>query len=235
MNRHLKRLEQGKALGPTTDQDLFAYRTNIEIKRFPLPQIYKVEFGDFPGEDSKDFSAKYGEWLHTTPFFKWANDADAYVFVIDLGMYFKKIENRKTYVAEISAALRAAWQHILEHNSDAEKKVHHRPIVLAFTKADLVSIVFNHKNIKEPEVIDSISTEIIKLGFGENVPEIHPINEQSYREGVKTVEADFSDLLEYFKRETKKFHTIFVSSFGTLKGIRLGFSELLRYVLPLSF
>ncbi len=49
-----EKLELGKKLHSTTDQDIFIYRFDVEIGKWPR-QLYKFEIGDYPGQDSEKF------------------------------------------------------------------------------------------------------------------------------------------------------------------------------------
>ena len=44
INESLEMLKKGQALGPTKDQDRFAFRADLTIKRFPFPHTYMVRF-----------------------------------------------------------------------------------------------------------------------------------------------------------------------------------------------
>ena len=126
VNESLAQLGRGIAIGPTREKDRFGYQCNITLGRsFLSKRDYKVEIGDFPGEDTAAFVAKHGPWLHTTEFFKWTMDSDTVVFVIDcsrvcggpiINMLSPKIswEAGRNYstenVAFLSSAIRAAWQ-----------------------------------------------------------------------------------------------------------------------------
>ncbi|MGA9351028.1 MAG: GTPase domain-containing protein [Anaerolineae bacterium] len=224
VNADLAKLERGEALGPTTDQDLFAYRTEIEIVRWFLPQTYKVEFGDFPGDDSKEYVLQYGPWLHTSPFFKWVSEADTLVFIVDLGKYLEQVYWKdRTYVAEMSAALRAAWQNYVD--IVGVRATQRTPVVLAFTKADLLSIV---KEVKP----DMIAQAIARVGFGALTPPIGEIDNAVLEAGKFSIEHDFSDLITYLKGEIRHFKIVYTSCFGTVDGRRLGLAELFEAVLP---
>lgn len=136
INRDLELLELGKSLGPTTDQDLFAYRADVVGGAVVFPAVYKVEIGDFPGEDSAEFAERFSDWFHQTPYFKWVMAADAFIFVVDLGCV---IDNDSTheYVARLSRAVRAAWQRLQENHLQGERSLSWKPVALVFMKADL--------------------------------------------------------------------------------------------------
>lgn len=226
INESLERLQRGQALGPTKDQDRFGFRADVTVRRFPFPRTYKVEFGDFPGVDSQTYSEDYGPWLHNTEFFKWAVDSDAMIFVIDLGRYLSRDELRTAYIARISSALRAAWQHFLDVNEHRIREVRRHPVVLTFTKADLFGVE------EDPHDWDRFEKEIAKLGFGDEIPPIQEIDQEALILGKARVMQDFAELIQYFKGEARTFRVLFTSSFGLADGKRLGIGDLLQAVLP---
>lgn len=223
INESLKKLRQGRALGPTKDQDRFGFRAVVTVKSGIFPRTYKVDFGDFPGEDSEDYSNENGSWLHKTEFFKWVVDSDAIIFVIDIGYYLIR---RKDYAAEMTSALRAAWQNFLDLNDHRKNEVRKFPFVLAFTKADLFGV---NRSFEDSE---NIEMEIMKIGFGDETPPIEEINTTAFYEGRSEVMNDFNELIQYFNNESSHFQVLFVSSFGLYNRERLGISELLQAVLP---
>lgn len=226
INSGLARLQMGRALGPTQDQDLFAFRADVRITRFPLPVIYKVEFGDFAGSASQLFSQEDVMPLpHGSDFFKWIADSDAIVLVVDLGRYLMSLETRKQYVVKMTTALRATWQHFLDVNEDRRGRVRRHPLVLAFTKADLLEIV-------KDEDPASVQSKITKWGFGVEVPKVHEVDSQYLsKEGVSVMN-DFSELIRYFEGESGRFKVVFTSSFALSNEKRLGLDELMAALLP---
>lgn len=226
VNKSLSLLESGQAVGPTSSQDRFAFRADLTLAKKIFRQAYKIEFGDFPGENSFEYTQKYGEWLHTTEFFKWVVDSDAMVFVIDIGNYLNSYP-RSNYVAQISAALRAALQNYLDANSSRIKIVRKHPVVLIFNKADLLC----HFNFTQE--VQVVNHEVIEeLGFGLNTPKKTEIDAELLKKWETQIKDDFHDLIEYFGQEMKNFNILFVSSFGLQNGKRLGLSELVGKILP---
>lgn len=226
VNLDIENLETGKKLGPTTDQDLFAYRANIEFPSiFPFrSRNLKVEFGDFPGEDSEELSSEENDWLHNTPFFKWVMEADSIIFVVDLAHYLSSQKNSTVYKAKVSKAIRAAWQHINEYH-EKKYKLKKMPIVLAFTKSDLFSIT------TEAQDIDEVSKAIIELGF-EKAPPIVDINKRDYESGKVSACKDFNDLISFLSKETSQFDVVFVSCFGRINGNFIGIAKMLKKIIP---
>lgn len=226
VNDNLATLQMGKALGPTNEQDLFSYRTNITIGSFLRKRGYKVEFGDFPGESSEKLASDREEWFHHTEYFKWVSEADAFVFVIDLGHYLSDSTASKEYVAKMSKAIGAAWHSLLDYNRFRATNIKECPVVLLFTKADLFGVT------AEPSQVDEVVQEIIKLGFGEELPYIEEIDRQKLEEGSRLAEKDFADLILQLKSQNPKTKVIFSSSFAVLDDKRLNLDQLLLAVLP---
>jgi len=67
VNQGLSLLSSGRSLGPTKDQDMFAFRADVKRGKFPSERTYKIEFGDFPGEHSETFVSGQ-EWFHNNDF-----------------------------------------------------------------------------------------------------------------------------------------------------------------------
>lgn len=228
VNTDLSIIESGKSLGPTTDQDLFAYRTNVYIPSFPLSRLYKVEFGDFPGNDSEEYSSEYGDWFHKTPFFKWVAEADALVFTVDIGMYLKNIGTINHYVVKVSSAIRAAWQHYLEFKVDGTRSARRTPLVLVFTKSDLLKL---GSQLRPPSLISDKSL-IDKLAFGETTPKIDDISQKEIESLKEQIEDDFVDLIRFMRGESKRFKIIFTSCFAFQDGNKYGLGDFFKSVLP---
>jgi GTPase SAR1 family protein len=224
VNEDLKRLELGKQLGPTTDQDVFAYRADITRGKF-FKRTYKLEIGDFPGDDSQKFTEQFGEWLHETNFFKWVMEADAFILVVDLAHTLNQ-DSVKEYVAKITSAFRAAWQQLSEYHLEGKKNLRNKSVVLVFTKADLFGIT--PTAAKEEGIVN----KVMQLGFEEPVP-VTEIEPQALKIGVHHTEEHFSDLIKYLQRESNNSSHVFVSCFSLLAGRRQGVNELLEKILPM--
>lgn len=230
VNRDLERLELGKALGPTTDQDLFAYRADIKRGSLLFRRVYKVEIGDFPGEDSKDFSEKEVEWLHETSYFKWVMEADAFIFIIDLAHVLSD-EKQKAYRANITKAIRAAWQNLFEYHIEGRKDLRRKTVLLVFTKADL--LVAKEKMVSQGNSIENyIEKEIMKLGFGDKLPDIIKVKKQEINELMKPIISDYDEIIGYLNSQTASFHYLTVSHFAKDEEGRHGIPELVRKILP---
>ncbi|MCB2263955.1 MAG: GTPase domain-containing protein [Candidatus Thiosymbion ectosymbiont of Robbea hypermnestra] len=210
VNEDIARLERGEELGATTDQDLFAYRADMTTRRGPFTRYYKIEIGDFPGEDSRKLAEDGGEpsnktiqWLHNLPYFKWVLSADAFIFVVDSEKVIAK-EGSEVYRSQLTSSFRAAWQRLKDHHYDGEKRLRNKPIVLVFSKSDLL---YGLLEISDKDVFAEVENGLLD---------------------------EYSDLIAYLKSETEKFSLVFSSSFrkDSETGIRMGARKLLEGVLP---
>lgn len=234
INENLRRIESGVAVGPTTSQDRFSYTTLIRRKKqdFFIPsRAFMVEFGDFPGEDSESYMTEYGPWLHNTPFYKWVYSAQAFIFVIDLSLYLDELgAEPNKFTPMVSAAIRAAWQNILLSKEINRDELRGKPVVLAFSKSDLLisktarEVYINNKTNDTKGFIEKVPLPF--LITGENASNLQ-LEEQK-------VINDFANLIAYLSGETKKLRVVFVSGFATLESGKLGIRELLRAVLPIN-
>lgn len=231
VNEDLKKLEIGRSLGPTTDQDLFAYRADIKIGRFPFQRKYKVEIGDFPGEDSEKFDDKFGEWFHNTPYFKWAMEADAFIFIIDLAQELSHPDTNN-YKAKMSQSIRAAWQHLMEYHTEGKKSLIQKPVSLVFTKSDIMFRIEDIDNIHNDINYNNALTEaIMNLGFCEKLPKpikIGPYPESHFRD----IENKYKDVIDYLGNHSRKFSPVFVSPIAFSSEGKLGIKKLLKIILP---
>ncbi len=232
VNDNIAKLELGKSVGATTDKDVFAYRIDV-IRRncFCFKSYYKVEIGDFPGEDSQKFTEEFGHWFHHTPYFKWAMEADSFMFVVDLAPALvptKEYGTPQEYVAKMTQAIRAAWQRLNEYHYEGQQQLSKKSVVLVFTKSDLFGIT------SEVNDLDAVTQEILKLGF-DSIPAPNEIDAVKFKDGQETVLKMFADLISYMKNQDSRFQTIFVGCFSFEPGQRqqrLGIKKLLDAILP---
>ncbi|MDM8564912.1 50S ribosome-binding GTPase [Candidatus Halobeggiatoa sp. HSG11] len=223
VNDNLAKIEIGEKIGPTTDQDLFAYRTDI-VKEGIFKQRYKVEIGDFPGEDSEKFTEQFGDWFHETPYFKWAMEADAFIFIVDVALLLDE-QSAKQYSAKITKAIRAAWQFLNEYHLEGNKNLKQKPVVIVFTKSDLFGITPNA--VQESDILKQIT----QLGFKE-IPEVNEIVPEKLKTGKIYTEQLFSNLIHYLDTESNQFNHVFVSCFSYSNDQKLGLNKLIEKILP---
>jgi GTPase SAR1 family protein len=227
VNGNLANLELGKSVGPTTDQDVFAYRTDV-IRGSFFKRRYKVEIGDFPGEDSREFSEKFGLLFHQTPYFKWAMEADAFLFIIDLAPALVTTEEYGTpqeYAAKMTQAIRTAWQRLSEYHYEGGRSLPKKPVVLVFTKADLFGISAEISDLPE------VTKEVLKLGF-DTIPTPTEIDSAKLKSGQEHTQKLFANLIQYLGNQSQNYHCLFVSCFSFEQGQRVGIKLLLDNILP---
>lgn len=220
VNVNIARLASGKVIGPTLSQDRFAYRTDITFGDFPLRRTYKVDFGDFPGEDTDEYIENSEPWLHTSEFFKWVAEAEALVFVIDIAEF---LLDERGYVARMTSSVRAAWQHFLDANNHRLSAATKSPVVLAFNKADLLALVADSDT--------ELKALIRRYGFSttEIPPEIE-VDSEIVSEWENRVFSAFHDMISYMENETITT-AILTTSFGKRANDRIGLSHFLRAAL----
>lgn len=240
INKSLEMLKKGKALGPTRDQDMFAFRADATFGRWPFRSTYRIEFGDFPGKYSEDHYEDKGP-LHNTEFFKWVADSDAMIFVIDLGRYLSRLGSKNGFIAETTASFRAEWQQFLDTNSFRIKEVKRHAVIIVFNKADLMyrySVGINLGGIErmtDSSKVRQIEEMAARLGFGEDAPPTIEIDGTQFDSDKKIIENEFAELISYFETEVQNTDVVFTSSFATLKGstsqARIGIGRLFVSVL----
>lgn len=232
-------LDEGKPLGPTKDQDMFAYRTKIVLGSL-LNKIYDVEFGDFPGHMSEELADDAVEPFLDPQFARWVNEADAFIFVVDVAPCFMGCESNprisREYVVRMTAAIRTAWQNVLNEHTAGAKRLKSYPVALTFTKSDLVNYVSDAPDANVAELMQ-------RWGF-EELPVNVRIDTEKLSHQQKNITDAFSGVRTFFRQTNHRFREVFVSSVGVLdekqflkdedvlNEPRLGLEELLRAVLP---
>jgi GTPase SAR1 family protein len=243
VNKSLEMLEKGRAIGPTQDQDMFAFRADVISGSFLFRSVSRVEIGDFPGSYTQEISQEKNEkkmnWLPNSEFFRWITDSDVLLFVIDIGKFLSGSEERSVYVAEITAAFRATWQQILDNNRYKEKRLRKQPLAIVFNKFDLIYRLPQEKDfgVNEEKTalsktdIQTITKIIDRIGFGEDVPPIIELDHISLESDKFSVQQHFSELINYFQSEVPNVCIIFSSSFAKKNGAMLGMGEIFSCML----
>lgn len=234
INRSLEMLKKGKALGPTADQDRYGFRADATVGRFPFTTTYRLEFGDFPGKYSKEYPNAEMHTLHNTEFFKWVADSDCIMFVIDIGKYLSS--DRRNFIAEVTSAFRTEWQQYLDVNSYRLKEVKRHPVIISFTKMDLLYRFTKQINLSDKKLLDidelvRFEGMVARYGFGEEAPPIMELDENKVKSDTEEIEGEFAELIQFFRAEAINTSVVFTSSFGIINGSRLGFRKLFALVL----
>ncbi|HHX8365508.1 GTPase domain-containing protein [Vibrio alginolyticus] len=208
VNGDIAKLESGEELNPTTDQDLFSYRAELLTGGRLFGKRYKVEIGDFPGENSDSFVSTDVKWIQNIPYFKWVMDADSFVFIVDVSKAIDPKEASK-YRADLTSSYRAAWQRLKDHHLGGTKNLRDKPITVVFTKSDLV--------------IDSV------YSFGSD-----KVSETAIARKLDPIVKQYSDLIHFFRSETTKCNVVYSSSFvrSSSDNVKLGVKSILGSILP---
>ncbi|GGK64955.1 TRAFAC clade GTPase domain-containing protein [Amphritea balenae] len=221
VNDDIARLQRGEELGPTTDQDLFAYRADMVTGSSIFSRRYKVEIGDFPGEDSEELASSTDiDWLQKTPFFRWAIEADAFLFVVDASQLISGDKKAIDYTIHTINSYRASWQKIKDHYSDGLNDLKSKPITLVFTKIDALDDYVG----RDGSITGPVQYKVIDESILSNVER----------------ELDFvmRDLIGFFRSESRNFSVTYTSAFGILSSLplgdntKLGMERTLSSVLP---
>jgi hypothetical protein len=161
-----ERVVSGKNVGPSTDQDVFSYRFQVDSssKFSLLKRQYDVEIADFPGEYSEDLASSDPEFhierlisyplsrshlpekklrplasLYGETYQTWVTQADEYIIVIDLDALLKDDSNR----VAIQAKLLSAVLSLKEASIEGGNRLSDKDAVLVFSKADIIASVEN--------------------------------------------------------------------------------------------
>jgi len=234
------------------------YRTTITTGSRFFKRSYKMQIGDFPGEDSQEYAENMAPSLNNLDFFRWVSEANGMVFVIDVAHILQPHETRRNYAAEITKDFRSTWQNLLDYNFNSENPLRKRPVVLAFTKSDLFNLlnptyidsngtvddeislfdtlmpIKNAENIlPDADETTLILAKVAQLGFSDTIPPIQQIEPDRLAAGEHLCLNAFKSLIDYLRAEADQFNIVFVSSFGTVdQQSRLGFRDLIKYMLP---
>ncbi|HUK58640.1 MAG TPA: GTPase domain-containing protein [Stellaceae bacterium] len=232
VNRDIETIKLGKALGPTTDQDMFAYRADIKRSSWLRNVTYRIAIGDFAGERSAELMEQRDDVrLHQTTFFRWVMEADAFIFVIDVAAYLR---DGAAYVARVESEFRSAWQHLAEFHVVGGKAIKHKPVALVLNKCDVLvhSSDFDDVRVAKDYTQADNMQDVWRLGFGDETPPVvrlDTIGTQVIREFALS---NFKPLVEYFAGQSAYFKVFPVSSFALVGEKPLGVEELAVFVLP---
>ncbi len=230
INELIEKKESGLPVGPTNDQTMFAYRTEIEIGNSPLTkEFYRVEFGDYPGEESAKLADNsYFDNLKKTEFFKWCFEANAYIFIIDVAKLALAIDDDKpnAYIASVSKAIRQSWQHFVDYNLN-RSGIKKKPVLLIFNKMDVCNL--SHDKIDDDKWINEVHR--IAYSFDE-VPNVDELDKDAYQKVQKILLKEFADIISYLESEINQFNILYTSSFGTIDGNFPDVEKILKLIFP---
>ena len=231
VNKNIASLESKIRLEPTEEENAMVYRANLRYGKW-VKAFRRLELADFPGEWSKEFASQLKEHSKEDyvdkDYKQWVYESEAIIFVIDCAEYLAVSDTedgRLKYVADTTATVRYAWQQVLNSHYAGERRLKSYPVVLAFTKCDLVNFVGSDKSTKDL---------VLKYGYQEfpGVPGHYVIDEQKLEEEIAKIRGYFSELGLFFEQTSDNFSIVFTSSVGTVGGKALGLEDLLKALLP---
>jgi hypothetical protein len=245
VNENLQLIKMGKSLGPTPEQDVFAYRADLIRKKLFFSTRYRISIGDFAGEHSQSLSENSKiAWLHETTFFKWVMEADAYIFVIDVAASLS--EDANNYRAKLESDFMSVWQHLAEYHLEGKKSIQYKKVALAFNKADIIfradaahSDSSLSESTRSPSTFVHVSEEtrqdlieLSRLGFSDKIPPVIKINSQDMIYAQESLFNMFQNLINYFTLQSKSLRSLLVSSFAIIDDSRIGIRNLVEFILP---
>ena len=213
----------------TNAESIFAYRVDISKGKFLLKKNYKLQIGDFTGDNKAQFHNGYRQWFHKSPSFIWTLQADAFIFVVDLAEVLAQYED-DYYCEKVSNAIYRAWKRIERSHLGGKDNLRNRPIVLLFTKADLLVKFYE---LLGPAPLDQIRIKMFQLGFSKkSLPKTISVKTDLDPDLYTIIEEKFRSIITYLNKKSKRYNTIFFSHFLNLNGQPIGIGNVVDSILP---
>lgn len=229
VNEDMMRKEKGLAPKPTTSQTMFAYRADIEAKTGWIRKIFRVEFGDYPGE--------YSEWLNEanhfmelkeSEYFQWCIQADAYMFIVDTARYLLA-KDKTDFVADSARAMRESWQLFLDSKYVTAHQLRGKPVLLVFTKMDICNLIDTDHSKRSGIIREKLIQE---KAFSKDNNRLLDIESDKYKLLKEELNKKYASLVSYFNTECKYFSVLYTSSYGKINDQFVDVQKVLRHVLP---
>lgn len=229
VNQNIETIKLGMALGPTPEQDMFAFRIDISVRNWLFNKIFRTAIGDFAGEYSDKLSGEETtKTLRGTTFFKWVMEADAYIFVFDVAAYML---DSKAYLARIESEFRSMWQHILEYHVEGKKSIRNKKVALVANKCDMWKRSVENVSAVKSDTRDT-APDVWALGFGDKIPEITELTIGDADKLERNANIAFGEVIEYFTKQSRFVRVIPVSSFARFDSQPFGVMALAKFILP---
>lgn len=136
VEQNLSTLKSGKWLPPTEPGTVFFYRAIAEMPRFLFKKMFKLEVGDFAGQQFREFDPESEEWLHKTSYFRYVVHSDAVIFAIDADV----VLNKPSECEQMQSAFITALNILIENKSVSARQMKLEvPLAVVIMKWDLVS------------------------------------------------------------------------------------------------
>ncbi|MGD0499306.1 MAG: hypothetical protein ABSC23_12815 [Bryobacteraceae bacterium] len=133
---NLMALYSGKWLPPTPAGTVFFYRANATIGVGFGRSRYKVEIGDYAGEQIGELNPVDVRWLHKSDYFKYVIQSDGIMLMVDSSMLASGDPAR---IEEAQNGFIAAFQILAEEKGAVDNRRLRAPVALMFMKTDLLS------------------------------------------------------------------------------------------------
>jgi GTPase SAR1 family protein len=226
---NIKHLNSRTPLEQTKEESIFPYIVDISKGRLTLKKYFKLQFGDFSGDNSAQFNDGYRQWFHKTPSFVWVMQAHAFIFVVDLAEVLAQYDD-DFYCKKVSDGIFEAWRSIEKSHLGGPAKLKNKPIVLLFNKADLLP-TFHELLGPKPE--GQMRIKMLQSGFAKkSLPQTININKDLDPDLYALIEIKFGDIIHFLKSKSNRFNTIFFSHYLTLNGIPIGLEKVADTILP---
>ena len=210
-------------------EPVFPYILDISKGKLLLKKYFRLHIGDFSDDSSAQFHNGYRQWFHKSQSFVWVMQADAFVFVVDLAEVLAQYED-DFYCEKVSNAIYRAWKRIEGSHLGGKDNLKNKPIVLLFTKADLLVKFYE---LLGPEPLDQMRIKMFQLGFSKKrLPETVNIKTDLDPDLYTVVEEKFRSIIHYLNKKSKRYNTVFFSHFLNLNGVPIGMGNVVDSILP---
>jgi len=229
LKENIKCLNSRTPLDETDTDSIFPYSVHISRGKFLFKKNFKMQIGDFSGDNNAQFHNGYRQWFHKGRSFIWTLQADAFIFVVDLAEVLAQYED-DFYCEKVSNAIYKAWKRIEKSHLGGKNNLKNKPIVLLFTKSDLLLTFYE---LLAPAPLDQMRIKMFQLGFSKkSLPQTIRAKKDLDPDLYAIIEEKFGDIIYYLKRKSKRYNTIFFSHFLTLNDVPIGIEKVIDSILP---
>jgi GTPase SAR1 family protein len=229
LNNNIKYLNSRTPIEQTMEESIFPYIVDISKGKLTLKKYFKLQIGDFSGDNSAQFNEGYRQWFHKSPTFVWVMQAHAFIFVVDLAEVLAQYDD-DFYCKKVSDGIYEAWKSIEKSHLEGANKLKNKQIVLLFNKADLLP-TFHELLGPKPE--GQMRIKMLQSGFAKkSLPQTTNIKKDIDPDLYALIEEKFGDIIHYLKRRSSRFNIIYFSHFLTLNGLPIGLEKVADAILP---
>jgi len=136
VSNNLMALYTGNWLPRTPAGTVFFYRANATIGTGLFRSRYKVEIGDYAGEQIGELNPADERWLHKSDYFKYVIQSDGVMLMVDSEVLVSADDAK---VEEMQNGFIAAFQILAEEKGAVDNRRLRAPVALMFMKSDVMS------------------------------------------------------------------------------------------------